>query len=124
MLDETTGLTWQQAPPMNPCPSDSQGNCTWADAKTYCENLTLGGFSSGWTLPDVNQLFSLVSIVDGGTESFDTGVFAVPPNDTVWSSTPAEGGDFSPDTAWAINFFDGIPGNYGEGDALGVRCVR
>ncbi len=49
--DSSSGLTWQ-----NP-PADS--SMDWEDAKDYCSNLSLAGFSN-WRLPQIGDLRSLI----------------------------------------------------------------
>ena len=53
---QVTGLQWQDDY------SDNNGSvkkATWKEAKTYCENLTLGGYSD-WRLPSEEELKSIV----------------------------------------------------------------
>src|SRR5258706_11285535 len=50
VYDTQTKLTWQQAIP--------KSLYAWADAKTYCSALSLDG--SGWRLPSINELQTLV----------------------------------------------------------------
>ena len=54
IIDETTGLMWQQ--------NISEYTFTWDEAIAYCENLEYGGLSN-WRLP--TQL-ELLTIVDNG----------------------------------------------------------
>ena len=53
--DEVTGLVWERAVPAT--------LYLWADAVPYCQGLSLPGFSTGWRLPSVKEL---ASIVDSG----------------------------------------------------------
>jgi hypothetical protein len=46
-IDPATGLTWAKR--------DNGSNVNWNDARNYCADLTLGGFSD-WRLPDIDQL--------------------------------------------------------------------
>ena len=50
VTDTTTGLMWAA--------KDNGEDISWHDAKRYCENLTLGGYSN-WRLPTQNELESL-----------------------------------------------------------------
>lgn len=52
LLDTKTKLIWQRAT------SDKKYN--WQDAQSYCQNLKLGGLSSGWRLPTKEELLSIV----------------------------------------------------------------
>ena len=55
--DPNTGLCWQNPP--------SENTQTWADALTYCDSLSLGGFDD-WRLPMIQELISLLrGCVDG-----------------------------------------------------------
>lgn len=47
--DTVTGLMWQQV---------DGGEMTWAQARVYCDTLTLGGYSD-WRLPIGHELFSI-----------------------------------------------------------------
>ncbi len=62
VYDTVTKLTWQRAIPANPCPSDGAGLCTLLDAQTYCSTLSLGGYTTGWRLPTVKELMSIIDI--------------------------------------------------------------
>jgi hypothetical protein len=48
--DSSSGLTWELNPTANAL--------NWADATTYCNNLTLAGI--GWHLPSISELRSLI----------------------------------------------------------------
>ena len=58
--DNTTGFEWQQ--------ETTGGTMTWSSAKTHCQRLSLDG--SGWRLPNISELRSLIrncaSIETGG----------------------------------------------------------
>ncbi|MFI3239781.1 MAG: DUF1566 domain-containing protein [Bacteroidales bacterium] len=56
IIDQNTGLMWQQTPPMD--------GMTWAEAKEYCENLEYGGYSD-WRLPTLKELFSISDFSEG-----------------------------------------------------------
>jgi len=55
VLDTETGLVWERAPRSEPTPPDTD----WRSANARCLNLTLGG-RSGWRLPAIEELQSLV----------------------------------------------------------------
>jgi len=50
--DTTTGYMWQAS-------SSTDNMLDQASAESYCANLSLGGYS-GWTLPDINALRTLI----------------------------------------------------------------
>ena len=111
--DVRTGLVWQIAPSSTPK--------LQSDAKAACESLVLGGFSSGWRLPNVREL---VSLVDESREqvpliapAFDSG-----PTNVFWTSTLR----FNPQSAYfSVDF---ATANIEQDDFTIVtrsfRCVR
>jgi len=50
VTDNNTGLMWQQG---------EGGQMMWEDAITYCEGLSLAGFTD-WRLPNKNELNSII----------------------------------------------------------------
>jgi len=50
VTDNVTGLVWAQ--------DQSDRGMDWDEAKTYCSNLTLGGFDD-WRLPSLKELWSI-----------------------------------------------------------------
>jgi hypothetical protein len=59
--DKVTKLTWQRDPPGTGGPNND-GRYGWADAKTYCANNTAGLSGTGWRLPGVRELRSLLDL--------------------------------------------------------------
>jgi hypothetical protein len=57
VTDASTGLMWQQ---------DGLTNKSWEQALSYCENLSLAGYSD-WRLPTVKELRSLKNYYDWGS---------------------------------------------------------
>jgi hypothetical protein len=114
VLDTTTGLTWQRA--------TSPGRHNWANAKIYCQGLTLGGLT-GWRLPTIRELGSIRDIrktspaVDGTAfvQTYWEGA-------AYWSATPYAPGP----TSWAWRmFFEAGAANQGwQTEDNWVRCVR
>jgi hypothetical protein len=94
VLDLVTGLRWQAGASEWSGPMAAE---VLADPAGYCETLGAGGFSEGWRVPNLLELFSL-RYVDGG---LDPAVFA---EDDVLgafgSSTPAA----SAETNWNVTF--------------------
>ena len=116
VTDRQTGLQWQDDY------SDNGGavkSAKWIDAITYCENLSLGGYSD-WRLPNIREL---LSITDRSREdpAIDP-VFQSVASSYYWSSTTvADGTDF----AWYVNFYRGYSFRYYDKNAIYyVRCVR
>ena len=123
VTDSATGLMWQQSVPTNPCPATGSGACDWAGAQAYCQSLNgaaFGGFSTGWRLPEVTELNSLVN--HGGSDpAIDTTAFTGAGPGYVWSNTVyATNNAF----AWLVGFADGASNAGGVGDGYPVRCVR
>ncbi|MCJ7662621.1 MAG: DUF1566 domain-containing protein [Desulfobacterales bacterium] len=122
ITDGANGLMWQK--------EDDNVQRTWADAVSYCEGLTLAGYSD-WRLPNVNDLWSLKQPNDYTDPTIDETYF--PNTDSIyWTSTSGgrteEGGSVritnDPSKAWVVVFSLGIAlaGNKSEADH--VRCVR
>ena len=110
VLDRISGLRWQQA--------FSATNMNQAAAKNWCSANTPGLPGTGWRLPGVGELATLVERKPN-SPAIDA-AFAGTPAAWFWSSTPWVAGG----AAWIVNFYDG-------GSALGapsfpnrVRCVR
>ena len=112
VYDTKTKLTWQQTAP--------SATYAWADAKTYCAGVgaTLGG--TGWRLPTMKELQTIVD-ESRSIPSIDPTAFPGAPAADFWSSSPVAG---SPSLAWYVNFSLGFS-NYGGMTFAGdVRCVR
>jgi len=110
--DTTTKLEWQRV--------DDGTKRSQKDSLDYCAHLSLGGLS-GWHLPNISELESLVQY-----DALNNGVaidpaFTGAQGDLYWTSTQNEG---APTLSWAITF------NLGVVDGISVtglgyaRCVR
>ena len=119
VYDTKTGLTWQQTAPTTGG-DDGTGRYTWSNAKMYCTNLGLNG--SGWRLPTVKELLTLVDVTKENP-SIDTSAngFPAAPSGFFWSATPYAG---SPSYAWYVHFNYGYTGSGGVTNTNRVRCVR
>jgi len=113
VYDTKTKLTWQQTPPS----TDYQ----WTDAQTYCSGLgtTLGG--TGWRLPTVKELQTLLDFSRTGAPYFDTTAFPSTLKQDFWSRTPVASDSTQ---AWAVFFENGDTGLFTRTNKLSVRCVR
>jgi hypothetical protein len=109
VLDTKTRLTWQQIAPSQ--------TYTWADATHYCHTLSLNG--SGWRLPTMRELVTLVDIRQIAL-MIDGTAFPGTPAQWFWAATLA----LSPSNAWAVDFYSGGTGPYPMSTAYYVRCVR
>jgi Protein of unknown function (DUF1566) len=112
VLDTKTKLTWQHS-----------GITTMSqpDAVVACASLgaQLGG--SGWRLPTIKELQTLVDYGQATSPMIDRTAFPSTPGIPFWTSTPFSNGD---GTAWAISFADGMSLSGPSSDVHGVRCVR
>jgi len=122
VTDTITGLMWQRDGSGTRQATGCDGTrCTWGGAKNYCAGLNLGGLS-GWRLPAVMELRTIVDFTVTSGARIDATAFPGTPADRFWTSSPYAG---SSGYAWYVNF------NYGysyDVDVVGhynrVRCVR
>lgn len=113
VYDSKSKLTWQQ--------TVSSTTYTWAEAKTYCAGVgaSLGG--TGWRVPTIKELLSIVDFSQTVPPPIDPNAFPSTPLEWFWSSSPAAG---PPPFAWVVDFFIGYADNDDITDANLVRCVR
>jgi len=112
VVDKVTGLTWErQNGGENPL------WLSWDDAKAYCASLVLDG-QSGWRLPTVKELQSLVD-VRSRQPATDPAIF--PGVGELWASSGIAN---DPTLAWSVSFEQGqtVPTVVTVKDQ--VRCVR
>lgn len=109
VFDTKAQLTWQrlQSPLM----------MTQANANAYCLGLILDG--SGWRLPAVKELSSLVD-VSVKNPPIDP-VFTGTTSDAFWSASPVAG---PPNSGWAVRFSYGDAFREESTVLHSVRCVR
>ena len=110
VLDAETGLMWQQQ-------SDATVR-TWDAAKSYCENLSIGGYSD-WRLPDLKELKSISDPLKPG--SVINALFINTYAASYWSTTTCT---FDTARKRYVNFVNGNVGTSAKTDALYARCVR
>jgi len=109
VFDTQTKLTWQQVVPTS--------SYAWADAKTYCSELSLDG--TGWRLPAIGEL---QTIVDESTNpSVDGAAFPMTPSEYFWSSSSVVE---DPSRAWDCFFANGSTYSFATTTQRYVRCVR
>ena len=112
VLDNNTGLVWEQAP-------DATQRTTWISANATCINKQVGG-TRGWRLPSVVELGSLMdpslpapfvpASVFTGVQSFN-----------YWSATTSAE---NPTLGWNMYFLSGYVFHAVKTDAYHVWCVR
>jgi len=108
--DNHTGLIWQKA--------DDGVQRTWSDAKKYCQDLTLDGYSD-WRLPSVEELYYLGDITKYNP-ALDTNYFGVK-SSWYWSNTTYKNNS---SYAWLVNFFNGDDNCFEQSYTGYVLCVR
>lgn len=112
VYDNSTRLTWQQE--TNPTKR------SWSDATTYCAQLQLEG--TGWRLPTLKELLTLVDPARTSPPVIDSKVFPGSSSDLYWSTT-----NFKMDTnfAWTVDFGMGNSArDHLKSAPASVRCVR
>lgn len=123
VTDITTNLMWQQCSDGlsgTGCATGTLSIVTWDNAISYCEGLSLGGFTD-WRLPKIKELQSLVDMTRATAPTINITYF---PNtqSIYWSST-----SYAPSTtnAWIVEFGYGYTIGSGYKTNLGyIRCVR
>jgi len=109
VVDDETGLIWQD--------SSYIASKNWSGAKSYCKNLSLGGYSN-WRLPNIDEL---ISIVDTSRKSpAIKKIFHHTKSGYYWSSSVYKGDSSK---AWYLGFYNGL-GNYSyKSNENYVLCV-
>jgi Protein of unknown function (DUF1566) len=112
VYDSKSKLTWQQ--------TVSSTTYIWAEAKTYCAGVgaSLGG--TGWRVPTINELQSIVDFSQTAP-AIEPNAFPSTPSRVFWSSSPVAG---KPSYAWGVDFNDGYPFGPDVSYTFFVRCVR
>ncbi|HDT11537.1 MAG TPA: DUF1566 domain-containing protein [bacterium] len=112
VTDILTGIVWQQG---------FKTDVSWYEAKSYCDNLSLAGFS--WRLPTTHEL---KSIVDYGASkpSINTTAFPDTPSDWFWAAPVRHNQFGTTETAWIISFIDGQVEYTARNNFYNVRCVK
>jgi hypothetical protein len=117
--DTVSDLTWQRG-------RVDVGTYSWAEARSYCSNLTLAGFTD-WRLPTLAELESLV---DYSRSSPAINATAFPGTEPslpeyyvwgYWSSSIWQGESTK---YWAVDFANGAPSYVSDFRGYAVRCVR
>ena len=111
VVDTDNALTWQDS-------SDvvSVGK-KWNEAKAYCQDLSLAGFSD-WTLPTVKELLTITDKTKKPSTIF---AFKHTKPSYFWSSSENVSNDSS---AWGVNFKYGYSNSGLKSNSSLVRCVR
>jgi hypothetical protein len=116
VTDNSTGLTWQRA--VSTQTYDS------SDAAAACTSLSLGGLTSGWRLPTIKELQTLVDRRAATGPVIDVTSF---PNTLTtanyWSSTVDKAGA-SAKEHWSVSFASGVSTGTDDTLPILIRCVR
>ncbi len=115
-LDTQTGLLWERAPLQ-------QYSLSFTQALLQCQGLNLGGYASGWRLPTIRELLSIVDERQPLGPQWDRTAFSAGPLSSYWSSTPVAA---TPASAWVFTFTPGIfmeTRDMANSSAM-VRCVH
>jgi hypothetical protein len=110
VTDLVSGLIWQRATP--------DTTYDWWEARTYCQELALGGFED-WRLPSRIELVSLLDF--GGLDpTIDQNAFPDTPSDFFWTASPVPFLNLAYGVRFELGFiYDHDPHGSGR-----VRCVR
>ena len=125
VIDRRSGLVWQrcsagQTWDGSTC-TGTAGSHSHAEALGLARQANPGNNPSGWRLPNVKELASLLDLGCSGP-ALDATVFPVTPSAGTWSSTPDVRRS---NVAWQVDFGPGHVSNLsGIGNLLAVRLVR
>ena len=111
VTDNVTGLMWQQK---------VSTNAPWAEAKSYCATLIVGGHCH-WRLPNLVELESMMDYARDGGPSILGAYFPEAWSSVFWTSSPMAN---TPSSAWYVNTYDGSPGTHPITDGSYIRCVQ
>ena len=113
VYDTFTKLTWQQ--------QVSSTTYTWSGAGTYCTGNTPGLPGTGWRLPTLKELQTIVDYTITSPPMIDPIAFPSAPASWFWTSSPVAG---YPHFAWLVSFYFGGTYYLGVGSTYSMRCVR
>jgi hypothetical protein len=116
VVDNITTLIWQE-PIVDDAGTCSDG-CTYQDAVTYCDGLTIAG--STWRVPTRIELVSLLDYTQTNGELIDPAYFQSTSADCFWTSTPFTGST----NMWVFDFQTGAILQTAVSTSCHVRCVH
>ncbi|MBI5593901.1 MAG: DUF1566 domain-containing protein [Deltaproteobacteria bacterium] len=111
VTDTSTGLMWQQ--------NTSDNKMTWEQALSYCENLSLAGYTD-WRLPSKKELQNLVDY-NRYAPAIDTTYFPNTFQSSYWSATTS---NQNTNDSWEVYFYTGDDTENNKTDSFYVRTVR
>jgi formylglycine-generating enzyme required for sulfatase activity len=114
VYDTRTKLTWQQNAPST--------EYSWSEAKAYCAGTGASLPGTGWRVPTIKELQSIVDDTTWGP-AIDKTAFPATAAGYYWSSSPRARTSSS---VWVINFSQGdwVAYDVTLAYAFNVRCVR
>jgi Protein of unknown function (DUF1566) len=114
VFDTVTGLTWQQTTPA--------GMPSWSTATSYCTNVPAGLTGTGWRLPSLTELQTIVDDSQpSGSVTVDPNIFLDAPAARFWTSSTDIN---TPSQTWVVNFLNGFTESMPVASTYNVRCVR
>lgn len=114
ITDNGTQLVWQK--------QDDGVSKTFHDALAYCNANTAGLAGSGWRLPNIRELQSIVDY-STANPAINSTYFPSTQSDYYWSSTTYQNPG-NENNAWIVNFNNGNQDNDNKDNSNFVRCVR
>ena len=108
--DRETGLMWQD--------SSKIVKKDWKGAKSYCKNLSLGGYND-WFLPNIDELMSISD--KKRYKPAIKKIFKNTKNNWYWSSTNYKNDSSQ---AWYVGFYNALDFYDSKSNKRYVRCVR
>jgi hypothetical protein len=112
VYDTKTKLTWQQ--------TVSSATYQWNAANNLCSGLGSALPGTGWRLPTIKEIQTLVDFTVKSAPYVDQGAFPATPIVSFWSATPVSS---SSGNAWILQD-DGTTANDNVAQSYNVRCVR
>lgn len=110
--DTVTGLEWERV--------RTADRKSAQESVSRCAGLALGVPPSGWRLPNVKELASIVDARAFGP-SMDRAAFGAEIRSRAWTSTPSAG---EVNKHYVVDFSDGLISTFGDANALESICVR
>lgn len=112
VTDTVTKLVWQQA--------DVAGK-VWSEALTHCQTNAAGLPGTGWRVPTVIELQSLIDFAKPQGSKMFSSVFAAVQGAEYWTSETVV---WKQEQAWDVVFVNGTTSRLDKTTGLSVRCVR
>ena len=127
VLDRETGVVWERSPlapcvsnpPLVICPVPESGRRNWADAQFHCNTKVAAGSRSGWRLPTVQELRSLVDFDNASSPKLPPGHPFIGVQLGYWTATSRNPGD-----AYTVILTDGHSEIFDKTEERAVWCVR